>query len=84
MIHEVQVEATFPDGTKLVGSSISNPSMLHHDMHVFQITIHTPVCREDGDLQLALCGSFLPVPNLGIFDQSGEIVRFIINFLIMS
>ncbi|MBI2395245.1 MAG: urease subunit gamma [Deltaproteobacteria bacterium] len=43
MIHEVQVEGTFPDGTKLV-------------------TVHDPICTEEGDLALALYGSFLPVP----------------------
>lgn len=43
MIHEVQVEGTFPDGTKLV-------------------TVHDPICAEEGDLALALYGSFLPVP----------------------
>src|SRR5688500_7625563 len=42
-IHEVQVEGTFPDGTKLV-------------------TVHHPVAAEDGDLAMALYGSFLPVP----------------------
>ena len=44
MIDEVQVEGTFPDGTKLV-------------------TVHHPIVAEDGDLQLALYGSFLPVPE---------------------
>lgn len=34
-LHEVQVEGTFPDGTKLV-------------------TIADPICREDGDLAIAL------------------------------
>lgn len=34
-MNEVQVEGTFPDGTKLV-------------------TIHVPICKEDGDLALAL------------------------------
>src|SRR3954463_9345076 len=48
MIHEVQVEGTFPDGTKLV-------------------TVHHPVAAEDGDLGLALYGSFLPVPDLSVF-----------------
>lgn len=43
MIREVQVEGTFPDGTKLV-------------------TIHHPIARDHGDLELALYGSFLPVP----------------------
>jgi urease subunit gamma/beta len=45
MITEVQVEGTFPDGTKLV-------------------TVHHPIAAENGDLALALYGSFLPVPDL--------------------
>jgi urease subunit gamma/beta len=44
MIVEVQVEGTFPDGTKLV-------------------TVHHPIAAERGDLDLALYGSFLPVPS---------------------
>jgi urease subunit gamma/beta len=48
LIHEVQVEGTFPDGTKLV-------------------TVHDPIVRADGDLELALYGSFLPVPALDRF-----------------
>ena len=48
MIAEVQIEATFPDGTKLV-------------------TVHQPICRSDGQLHLALYGSFLPVPSLDLF-----------------
>src|SRR5215469_16247025 len=48
MITEVQVEGTFPDGSKLV-------------------TVHHPIAAENGDLSLALHGSFLPVPELSIF-----------------
>jgi urease subunit gamma/beta len=48
LVHEVQVEGTFPDGTKLV-------------------TVHDPIVLEDGDLSLALYGSFLPVPDLALF-----------------
>ena len=57
MLHEVQVEGTFPDGTKLV-------------------TVHSPIASEDGDLTLALYGSFLPVPDLSLFgtEATGEIV----------
>lgn len=44
MIHEVQVEGTFDDGTKLV-------------------TVHHPIALEQGDLALALHGSFLPIPD---------------------
>jgi urease subunit gamma/beta len=44
MIAEVQVEGTFPDGSKLV-------------------TVHHPIAAERGNLELALYGSFLPVPT---------------------
>jgi urease subunit gamma/beta len=48
MIYDVQVEGTFPDGTKLV-------------------TVHHPIASENGDLRLALHGSFLPLPELTVF-----------------
>ena len=65
MIHEVQVEGTFPDGTKLV-------------------TVHQPICLEEGDEELALYGSGLtrqkkpPIDNTTIspgelFPQEGEL-----------
>ena len=56
MIHDVQVEGTFPDGTKLV-------------------TVHHPIAGENGDLTLALYGSFLPVPSLAAFKPSGADVE---------
>jgi len=49
MVGEVQVEGTFPDGTKLV-------------------TVRHPIASENGKLALALHGSFLPVPNLSLFE----------------
>ncbi len=52
MIHEVQIEGTFPDGTKLV-------------------TVHHPIAAEFGDLELALYGSFLPVPERAKFQAHG-------------
>ncbi|KAI8999359.1 urease [Gaertneriomyces semiglobifer] len=48
MIDQVQVEGTFPDGTKLVA-------------------VQDPIASEDGDLAIALHGSFLPVPDLSVF-----------------
>src|ERR1044072_763653 len=51
MIYDVQVEGTFPDGSKLV-------------------TVHHPIASENGDLKLALHGSFLPVPDLSVFNGS--------------
>jgi urease subunit gamma/beta len=53
LVAEVQVEGTFPDGTKLV-------------------TVHHPIAAEDGDLALALYGSFLPVPALAAFGGGAE------------
>jgi urease subunit gamma/beta len=53
MIHDVQVEGTFPDGSKLV-------------------TVHRPIVRDDGDLALALYGSFLPVPAADRFTPPAE------------
>ena len=55
MIHDVQVEGTFPDGSKLV-------------------TVHQPIVRDDGDLALALYGSFLPVPEAARFGEPRELV----------
>jgi urease subunit gamma/beta len=52
LIHEVQVEGTFADGTKLV-------------------TVHDPIALDDGDLELALHGSFLPIPELSVFGTTG-------------
>jgi urease subunit gamma/beta len=53
MIVEVQVEGTFPDGTKLV-------------------TVHSPVAAIDGNLELALYASGLPVPDLALFGDRPE------------
>ncbi|EJU04564.1 urease [Dacryopinax primogenitus] len=44
LLHEIQVEGTFPDG-------------------VFLVTVHDPICTDNGDLNAALYGSFLPVPS---------------------
>jgi len=48
MIYDVQVEGTFPDGSKLV-------------------TVHHPIASENGNLTLALHGSFLPIPKTSSF-----------------
>jgi len=55
MIYDVQVEGTFPDGSKLV-------------------TVHHPIASENGDLRLALHGSFLPLPDISVFrsDSNGD------------
>ncbi|HEY6039301.1 MAG TPA: urease subunit gamma [Kofleriaceae bacterium] len=53
LVAEVQVEATFPDGTKLV-------------------TVHQPIVADHGDLELALYGSFLPVPDRARFAHAAQ------------
>ncbi len=53
LIYDVQVEGTFPDGSKLV-------------------TVHHPIASENGNLALALYGSFLPVPELSKFTPIAE------------
>ncbi|WCJ38712.1 urease [Euphorbia peplus] len=50
LLDSVQVEGTFPDGTKL-------------------ITVHNAIASENGNLELALYGSFLPVPSLDKFTR---------------
>ena len=37
------------------------------DIRVFLVTVHEPICTENGDLEAALYGSFLPVPSNDIF-----------------
>jgi urease len=54
MLSLVQVEGTFPDGTKLV-------------------SVHDPLNQEDGKLELALHGSFLPIPDLKLFGGSDPV-----------
>jgi urease subunit gamma/beta len=56
MIVEVQVEGTFPDGSKLV-------------------TVHHPVAAERGNMELALYGSFLPVPKAGDAEAESRTVN---------
>ena len=36
------------------------------------LTVHSPICRQDGDLHAALEGSFLPVPSLDVFQVHGD------------
>jgi urease len=61
ILEEVQIEATFPDGTKLV-------------------TLHNPISNLNGNLELSLKGSFVPVPALDVFTthiEEGLIPGFI-------
>ncbi|KAL5634366.1 hypothetical protein ACGC1H_002432 [Rhizoctonia solani] len=55
LLHEIQVEGTFPDG-------------------VFLVTVHEPICSDSGDLNIALYGSFLPIPSDDLFPQEDPIL----------
>ncbi|KDQ59079.1 hypothetical protein JAAARDRAFT_33810 [Jaapia argillacea MUCL 33604] len=50
------------------------PSLLHEiqvegtfEDGVFLVTVHDPICTEDGNLEAALYGSFLPIPAKDLF-----------------
>jgi len=53
IVKDVQIEATFPDGTKL-------------------LTVHSPISALNGNLELALEGSFLPVPDVSVFETAAS------------
>ena len=53
VLDEVQIEGTFPDGSKLV-------------------TIHFPVCQENGDMSICMHGSNTSVPDVEIFKDHPE------------
>ncbi|KAJ1450328.1 hypothetical protein M885DRAFT_621769 [Pelagophyceae sp. CCMP2097] len=38
------------------------------------LTIHSPICTLDGELELALHGSFLPVPALAVFGDNEDVM----------
>ncbi|KAH7912790.1 urease [Hygrophoropsis aurantiaca] len=37
---------------------------------VFLVTVHDPICTNDGNLEIALYGSFLPIPSDAIFPEA--------------
>ena len=65
LVTEVQVEGTFPDGTKLV-------------------SVHHPITQDNGDLKMALYGSFLPVPDISIFANGHDVVETPGQFILAS
>ncbi|KAH7928060.1 urease [Leucogyrophana mollusca] len=40
---------------------------------VFLVTVHDPICTEGGNLEIALYGSFLPVPSDAVFPEANEL-----------
>lgn len=45
-----------------------------------KVTVHRPINLQHGDLELALYGSFLPVPSHKVFDEAAEVsISFMFN-----
>lgn len=44
-----------------------------------KVTVHSPISRQDGDLKIALYGSFLPVPSLDVFNTGPDDTKVLIN-----
>jgi urease len=61
LIHDIQVEGTFPDGCDSAVTLTRERTDL--PCRVFLVTVHDPICTEFGNLADALYGSFLPVPS---------------------
>lgn len=69
-------------GKQMLGTNqcLPNVSSLIHEVMVegtfpdgtFLVSVHEPICKPDGDLKLALYGSFLPVPDLSLFSPSTD------------
>jgi urease len=66
-IHQIQVEGTFHDGSVLLVFFVV--ILLIYD-RVFLVTVHDPICTEDGDIEAALYGSFLPIPPDSAFHRT--------------
>lgn len=68
------------EGKKMLGRRHVQPSVVSalHEIMVegtfkdgtYLVTVHQPICSEDGDLEKALHGSFLPIPDASLFAPS--------------
>lgn len=59
--------------------------MLTGDVLSFKVTVHQPICQDNGDLNLALYGSFLPVPSVEKFaSASANVVPLVCVALIAT
>ncbi|EPS42550.1 hypothetical protein H072_3465 [Dactylellina haptotyla CBS 200.50] len=71
-------------GKKMLGRRHVQPSVVAamHEIQVegtfkdgtYLVTVHHPISSEDGDLKLALYGSFLPIPSNDLFPLEEETV----------
>ncbi|KAK9767705.1 Urease [Basidiobolus ranarum] len=70
-------------GRQLLGRRHVRPAVMAtlHEVQIegtftegtFLVTIHSPICTDDGNLELALYGSFLPIPSMDIFPAAAPI-----------
>lgn len=68
------------EGKKMLGRRHVQPAVvsgLHEimvegtfDNGTYLVTVHQPICSEDGDLEKALRGSFLPIPDKSLFSPT--------------
>lgn len=63
-LHQIQVEGTFPDGSVHHYPIWSFSDRL---ISVFLVTVHDPICTDNGDIAASLYGSFLPAPPNDMF-----------------
>lgn len=69
-------------GTTILGRRHVRPAVVHDLTELmvegtfrtgtYLVTVHNPICTDDGDLARALYGSFLPVPEVGLFPLPGR------------
>jgi urease len=67
-LENIQVEGTFADGSVFSDVVLSRADHTERwYLSVFLVTVHDPICTDDGNLEVALYGSFLPVPSIDVF-----------------
>jgi urease len=49
----------------------------------FLVTVHEPIARKDGELKLALYGSFLPVPELSVYGPATDLEEIVPGQLVV-
>ncbi|KAK3104512.1 hypothetical protein FSP39_003738 [Pinctada imbricata] len=59
-------------GRELLGKYFTCADLAIEGEGVRGVTVHEPICCSDGDLEAALYGSFLPVPELSVFEDKPD------------
>lgn len=70
LLRDLQVEGTFEDGCVFPGRSRTLPhwrKLILLTCSVFLVTVLDPICTQNGNLEAALYGSFLPISSEDVF-----------------